>query len=127
MRTGRASANSSIMLPERSAARGGRPGHRWLMRTTDLFRDLAPVGGRGRSRGRCRDDAGRCDADGRAAGNVIVVVRRELDVATDPDGAAVVGQARVVDARNIDAIAGEIDRTGQVHGVERADGEDLRG
>src|SRR5262245_40614895 len=118
-----------ITLPEWSAMGRSRPERRWLKLMADLFEDLAPVGGRGRGRGRRRgrDDARRRDANRRAAGNVVVVVRRELDVAADPDGAAVVGQARVVDARNVDAIVREVDRTGQRHRVERADGEDLRG
>src|SRR5829696_7203683 len=113
MRIGRASANSSITLPERSADKGGRPRRRWLRRMADLFEDLALVGGCARGRRRGRDDTGRLDANRLATVDIVVVVRRELDVAPDPYGAAVVGHARVVDAGNVDPVVREIDRAGQ--------------
>src|SRR5690242_15959372 len=109
--TGNARANSSVMFPASSSG--------------PSFRDLQGSIGAGpllekRGLGHRRRDAHGIGAVGGAAPDVVIVVRRELDVATDPDGAAGRARVRVVQARYVDPVLREVDRPRERRIVERA-------
>src|SRR5216684_4857393 len=116
--SGKASANSIIMLPARSTATRRQHRDRSPRMAPLLLED--PADGRGLYDG----DWNRAHRG--AAGDIVVVVVRELDVAADVYRAAAAARAAVVQARNVDLVVGKVDGAGQRGVVERADGEGLR-